>query len=306
MYDSAFYKLSAREALKNNYWAALICAVVCVVPSYFSTKLGAAAASFGLIPDWSIRLLSAAVQIFVINILMVGFIRFLMKLAPREESGLSGYDYNLVFSGYKENFIGTLAATFMRQLKIFLWSLLAAAPTIIGLALIVVFVPQGALEALLRQWLTAAMQPTDNNIMLLADIIEKTIPHVSIYMLIWLAATALLIIPLIRKTYLYSMIPFIMAAYPDMSCKRAFKRSYDIMFGYRMRYFLVQLSFLGFIFMLYILYTFSGSLILYSLATAALMPYQYMTYYQFFKQRNETIEYNIEKYGETEKRESVL
>ena len=126
MYNSAFYKLSAREALKNNYWAVLICAIVCVVPTYFSTKLGLAAVSFGLIPDWCVRILDAVVQIFVINILMVGFIRFLIKLAPREESSLSGYDYNLVFSGYKENFPGTLAATFMRQLRIFLWSVLAA------------------------------------------------------------------------------------------------------------------------------------------------------------------------------------
>lgn len=306
MYNSAFYKLSAREALKNNYWAALICAIVCVVPSYFSTKLGLVAVSFGLIPDWCVRILDAVVQIFVINILMVGFIRFLIKLTPRDESGLSGYDYNLVFSGYKENFLGTLAATFMRQLKIFLWSLLAAVPTLLAAALVVALVPYDALKALLQQWLTAAMQPSDSNILLLADMLEQTIPHISIYMLIWLASTVLLIIPLVRKTYLYSMIPFIMAAYPDMRSKRAFKRSYDIMFGYRMRYFLVQLSFLGFLFMIYIVYTYSGSLILYCLANAALMPYQYMTYYQFFKQRNETIEYNIEKYGETEKRESVL
>ena len=306
MYNSAFYKLSARETLKNNYWAALICAIVCVVPSYFTAKLGLVAVSFGLIPDWCVRLLSAVVQIFVINILTVGFIRFLIKLAPREESGLSGYDYNLIFSGYKENFWGTLTTTFMRQLKIFLWSMLAAAPTLLAAVLIAALVPQGALEALLRQWLAAAMQPSDGNILLLADVLERTIPHISVYMLIWLASTVLLIIPLIRKTYLYSMISFIIAAYPDISGKRAFKRSYDIMFGYRMRYFLVQLSFLGFLFLIYIVYIYSGSLILYCLANAALMPYQYMTYYHFFKQRNETIEYNIEKYGETEKRESAL
>lgn len=297
MYNSGFYKLSAREQLRNNYWAAVLCAIVCMVPSYFVTRLSLIVISTNLNPA-IMELVSTVVQIFVVNILMVGFIRFLSGLEPREEAGLDGYEYNMVFSGYKMNFKRTLAATFMRQLKVFLWGLLAAAPTIAGIVLLVALVPLESLKNLFEMWIGAAYELSDERLLALSEMIDATIPHLSLYMFMWLSATAGLIIPFIRKTYLYMMIPFIMAEHPDMTCKKAFRRSQDIMGGYRWRFFKLQLSFIGFVLLVSLSYSLTGSLVIYCLAQAVLLPYQYMTYYRFFKQRDEVILYNIEKYGD--------
>ena len=304
MYNSAFYKLSAREQLKNNYLPAVLCAIVCMVPSYFVTKLSLLALNMNISPTLT-QLLSVIVQIFAVNILTVGFIRFLMKLTPREERSFAGYDFDLVFSGYTMNFKRTLAATFLRWLKVLLWTLLAALPTIVGMALIIVTVPAEALENLVRMWMLAGNEPSNENILMFARVIEATLPHISRYIWLWLVATVLLIIPLIRKSYSYAMISYIMAEYPDMTAKEAFRRSRDIMIGYRWRFFTLQLSFILFIILISLSFTLTGSLILYCLAQAILLPYQFMTYSRFFKQRNEVIEYNIEKNGDTEKQEIV-
>ena len=291
--------MSAREQLKNNYWSAVLCAIVCMVPSYFVTRLSLLALNMNISPMLT-QLLSVIVQIFAVNILTVGFIRFLMKLTPRQERGFSGYDFNLVFSGYTMNFGRTLAATFLRWLKVLLWALLAALPTIVGMVLIIALVPVETLDTLVRAWMLAGSEPTNENILLFARVIEATLPHISIYIWIWLGATVLLLIPLIRKSYSYAMISYIMAEYPSMTAKEAFKRSRDIMIGYRWRFFTIQLSFILFIILISFSFTLTGSLILYCLAQAILLPYQFTTYSHFFKQRNEVIEYNISKYGENE------
>lgn len=65
---------------------------------------------------------------------------------------------------------------------------------------------------------------------------------IGLYTFLW---SLLLIIPGIIKSYGYSMTLFIMAEEPDISATEAIKRSEAMMKGYKWNYFLLQLSFIG-------------------------------------------------------------
>ena len=65
---------------------------------------------------------------------------------------------------------------------------------------------------------------------------------IGLYTFLWFL---LLIIPGIIKSYGYSMTLFIMAEEPDISATEAIKRSEAMMKGYKWKYFLLQLSFIG-------------------------------------------------------------
>lgn len=67
---------------------------------------------------------------------------------------------------------------------------------------------------------------------------------IGLYTFLWFL---LLIIPGIIKAYGYSMTLFIMAEEPDISAAEAIKRSETMMNGYKWNYFLLQLSFIGWI-----------------------------------------------------------
>lgn len=66
----------------------------------------------------------------------------------------------------------------------------------------------------------------------------------SIYVFLW---SLLLIIPGIIKSYSYSMILYIVAENPGISAKEALKRSKEMMEGHKMEYFVLGLSFSGWI-----------------------------------------------------------
>ncbi|MCR5748129.1 MAG: DUF975 family protein [Lachnospiraceae bacterium] len=61
--------------------------------------------------------------------------------------------------------------------------------------------------------------------------------------------TLLLIIPGIIKSYEYAMIPYILTDDPDISSKDAFKRTKEMMTGNKWHVFLLNLSFIGWIFL---------------------------------------------------------
>ena len=57
----------------------------------------------------------------------------------------------------------------------------------------------------------------------------------------------LLLIPGIIKSFAYAMTPFVLVDNPELSCYEAIKRSQELMKGNKWRYFLLALSFLGWI-----------------------------------------------------------
>lgn len=63
-----------------------------------------------------------------------------------------------------------------------------------------------------------------------------------VYVVLW---TLLLIIPGIIKAIAYSLVPYILKDYPELSVNQAIKLSVKMMKGHKMRYFLLTLSFIG-------------------------------------------------------------
>ena len=96
------------------------------------------------------------------------------------------------------------------------------------------------------------------------------------------------------------MIPFILAEKTGIAYSSVKNRTHDLMEGFRMKFFLIQLSFIGYMFILATILTLTGSILIYSAGTVLLLPYQYMTYLEFYRQRTEVIEHNIEVYGNRE------
>ena len=105
-----------------------------------------------------------------------------------------------------------------------------------------------------------------------------------IFTFLW---SLLFIIPGIVKSIAYSMTPYILNDHPEMSATEAITESRKMMNGHKMEYFLLQLSFLGWI----ILSSFTwGILLLY------VMPYMQATSAAFYEKLKEmpVIEDNVE------------
>lgn len=105
-----------------------------------------------------------------------------------------------------------------------------------------------------------------------------------IFTFLW---SLLFIIPGIVKAIAYSMTPYILNDHPEMSATEAITESRKMMNGHKMEYFVLQLSFLGWI----ILSSFTwGILLLY------VMPYMQATSAAFYEKLKEmpVIEDNVE------------
>ena len=63
-----------------------------------------------------------------------------------------------------------------------------------------------------------------------------------IYIFLW---TLLLVVPGIIKAIAYSLVPYILKDYPELSVNQAINLSVKMMKGHKMRYFLLTLSFIG-------------------------------------------------------------
>ena len=106
----------------------------------------------------------------------------------------------------------------------------------------------------------------------------------AIFTFLW---SLLFIIPGIVKSIAYSMTPYILNDHPEMSATEAITESRKMMNGHKMEYFVLQLSFLGWI----ILSSFTwGILLLY------VMPYMQATSAAFYEKLKEmpVIEDNVE------------
>ena len=94
-------------------------------------------------------------------------------------------------------------------------------------------------------------------------------------------STALLI-PAIRKSYEYQAIPMILAEHPDLKPDDVFKATKEIMCGYRMKYFLVELSFIGILILIQIVAALVPNTIITYILMALAVQYMQMTFLQFY------------------------
>ena len=300
MYGSMFYKHEARGRLRGCYSVAVICAILFMIPQYLMSRI-MTMIDITLPGSMLIRESAALlVRLLVVNIFEIGFIRFLLRLRPGDGNSIRSYDYNLILSGYTENFAVSLRATLMASLKLFLLFLLALTPTAALVIYIALRVPVDPLARIATDMSELAMSYSAQAVTELSQLINSTFPHLSLFTGLYIIATIGAISPFIYKTYEYKMIPFILAEKTDIAYSSVKKRTLDLMEGFRMKFFLIQLSFIGYMFILATILTLTGSILIYCAGTVLLLPYQYMTYLEFYRQRTEVIEHNIEVYGNRE------
>lgn len=94
-----------------------------------------------------------------------------------------------------------------------------------------------------------------------------------VFIFLW---TLLFIFPGIVKSYSYKMVPYLLAENPELSALEAIDLSRDMMRGYKITGFIIDLSFIGWIFLSNLTFGFSG--VLYS------NPYYFATNTEFYKE----------------------
>lgn len=115
------------------------------------------------------------------------------------------------------------------------------------------------------------------------DIVEAIKTHSTRYILtMWLREISILfwslflIIPGIYKAYSYSLVSYILVDNKDISYKEALSKSEELMYGYKMDWFIMDLSFL--LWDILALFTFG-------LPYIWVTPYKWTTYAQFYDER---------------------
>ncbi len=277
-------KSSAKGKLQGVYLNAVLGMLVCYIPVYIYSLVTTLLISGGAMP---ITVLTVAVllEIFVTDIFSVGYIRSLLDLNRQTDD--RHYDVNLVLSGYGQNFKNTLKLMFLRRLYVFGWGCLMLLPiTIAVIAVYVAIIAQDGMT-FIQQIIDFSANPTETGMAALVIYAVEHFGHLSFVILGGGVASLLLAIPYIRKTYLYEMIPMIVAETPNISAKDAFAKTTEIMTGYRFRYFLLVLSFIWILLLLSIITIIPLNIAQY-IAMALVMPYINMTLVQFYLWRTAT------------------
>ena len=283
--NSLLLKSRAKEKLSGVYLKTVLGMLVCYIPEYIlsqtivlltvsmlkSQSIGAA-----VIPI----LITAVVSIFVTDIFGVGFFRSLVEL--NDCQGEKTYNINLVLSGFGKNYINILKSTFLRRLYMFGWFGLMMLPMILAVGIIAFLSATPAVSGLISLIGQVAQSPTPT----MAENIVNYIAENCIYVTYIIGGASILstvlLIPAIRKSYEYQAIPMILAEHPDLKPDDVFKSTKEIMCGYRMKYFLVELSFIGILILIQIAAALVPNTIITYILMALAVPYMQMTFLQFY------------------------
>lgn len=282
--DTLFFKKLAKEKLGGIYRGAFFGQLVCYIPAYLISLLVTLLAM--KTNNFSATLLISLIgEIFIIDIFTVGYVRSLIEANDRPQTDAKRYDINTVLSGFSENYTGTLKTMFLRRLYLFGWGALMFLPMIVALGVIAFLSDRPEISGLINYVIQLIQSPTIDMFANVNDYIANNCAYV-MYMLGGASLLMMLfIIPYVRKTYLYEMIPMIIAEHPETTSEDAFVKTKEIMTGYRLKYFALQLSFIGILIAISILtYIMPGTIEIY-LAMAVAMPYMMMTFIQFYLAR---------------------
>lgn len=288
MISSFFLKLAAREKLGKSYFRTVLGAAVQYIPQYL-VSLAVAVLVLGnpIIGGAAGRIVTAVAGVLVFDIFGVGFMRSLLEIKPKESGG---YNINLVLSGYRQNFGNTLKIVFFKRLYLFFYSLLVMLPIVIFGIAIGFMADNPAVAKLISMVTEFASSPT-------AAMVESIAVHMAencmfvVYMLFGVYVLMLAaMIPYVRKIYEYAAIPMILAENSDISKKEAFAQTRKIMVGYRMRYFALQLSFMGIMILAWVVSAIFPAEIGYYIAWSFILPYMNMTLLQFYSERRRVLD----------------
>ena len=289
MYTSSFYKLNARESLRGCYKQAFIGALIFVIPMYLLYLVEATLTQTNSDSVMVITVIELIFSLFVSNVFTVGFLRFLIsvKNTPEADGEIQPrYDYNLVLSGFTNNFKNTLKTTVLMNIYLLGWGLLAFVPYFIVIGVVSYLTVATDYIPEIFNLASQLFNSLSYDMMInLTDYITQNCAFLPVMLLVASVLSTILTIPVIRKSFEYSVIPFIIAQTPDMPSKDVFSLAKDMMTGHKWRYFCLQLSFLGYSILTSLILSATMSMPLYFLAQAALMPYMQMSYIHFYEMR---------------------
>jgi uncharacterized membrane protein len=195
------------------------------------------------------------------------------------------YDINAVLSGFSQNYIGTLKTMFTRRLYLFGWGVLMLLPMIVAVGVIAFLSYRPEVSQLINYFTQILQSPTEEMVINAGNYMMGNCAYVAYMMSGASVLSLILTVPYVRKMYLYEMIPMIIAENPDITTTDAFCKTKEIMNGYRLKYFALQLSFIGIMVLVSLLtFVIPGELGAY-IAMAAVMPYMTMTFIQFYLSR---------------------
>lgn len=230
-------------------------------------------------------------SIFVIDILTVGYVASLLDLDREPQEGKK-YNINTIFLGFSKHYGSIFKTMFLRRVYVFLWGMIVA---ICSLPLMI-----GSVYA---TYMVIAGTATD-------DIVNAFAGRYGIWMIVSFILTIASSVLYVVKVYRYEMIPMILAENPDIKTRDAFKKTKEIMVGYRWRYFVVQLYFIVLALLVSIITGITGIGILSYIGTLAIAPYMNMTFVQFYLSRTKAeikeneIPAEIVQEGEDDKNEN--
>ncbi len=301
MYSSSYYKLEARRLLSKGYVSALIGTLILLIPSYLLSLINSL---FPLTLHGALCTIAVSFifGIFVTNILTVGYYRFLKtyekEIPANSKRPAPRHDYNLILSGFTYNFRNTFKVMFMRELYMLGWILTGLAPILLFFGAMVFLIHTTDAAANVYSLFTQTLiSPTSDMLQNFSDHVMANCPYLPIVMLLTLFMSIAASIPAIMKNYEYAVIPMILADHPNMDVPHAFGRARDIMTGYKLKYFLIQLSFILYIVLPQLIYMITQSYLIYTIITLVFSPYINMTLLRFYRELNNIIEYNIMVHG---------
>lgn len=306
MYTSSYYKLNARDSLKGHYMSAFAGALIFVIPIYLLYLVETLLMETGSDTLTQTSIIDLVFNLFLSNIFTVGFIRFLMSVKNMPEPDGETprkYDYNLVLSGFTNNFKNTVKTTVLMNIYLLGWILLAFVPYFVVIGIIsYLAVTTGHITEIYNLTSQLFNSMSYDMMINLSDYIAQNCSYLPVMLLAASVISLILIIPVIRKSYEYSVIPFIIAQTPDMPSKDAFDLAKDMMTGHKWRFFCLQLSFIGYSVLISIILSATMSMPIYFLAQALLMPYMQMAYIHFYEMRRTSSDscYNVQRSSEPE------
>jgi uncharacterized membrane protein len=260
MWTRASLKNLAKSHLTRKYWMALLVAAVTAIlgggSNLFSYRMDsninfnigditsgnwqsildqfgkaigsgifAAAVAGGIV---MMSLIGLAYSIFVGPVIHVGGNRWFSR--NREADAIP--HFGQVFSLFKAgSYLKTVGSMLWMALFLFLWSLLAIIPLIVGGIVLL-----GQFFLSWRDWMISG-----NNFSWLWNQFMIVVPLIALIFL----GTIALSIPVIIKQYSYRMTPWILADNPAIGYQRALKLSMDLTRGHKWNIFVLDLSFLG-------------------------------------------------------------
>ncbi len=211
MFDRKILKQRAKGTLSGSYWNIFILTLLTnLLPSLLLSILTTVAG--GIFTQYSSLLLSFVMSPLLSLPLQIGVYKYIFD-ARNGVQGNSGS----IFYAFRSNYVNVAGVLFVKTFVLMLWAILPVA--ILVISYIIMY--------------TTIL--TDSQILVLQA--SATL------------AAAVAMIPLLIKSYNYYLVELILAENPDTTWCDAMSESKTLMYGNRLRVFVLNLSFIGWYFL---------------------------------------------------------